>query len=315
METALELGYRHNELARSVASGKSRMIGYLVEEPRYEPYWNTIIGALDEAEELGFTLKVLSVNANTLAQRIQQCIELRLGGMLVRYNHDKAQVFQEAASAGIPVVTVDESVAQPFGIRVAANDAPGFRGALSHLVELGHRRIGFIGSNFPTLNHEGPDIGSARETLFVGEMAALSLRVPRGYIAHESMLVYGDRVEREIDDTSAMAATNALLEHPAGRPTAILCWRDETALAAIRACRLKGLRVPGDVSIVGFSDINAARLCDPPLSTVKAPWDAMGRTAVRQLVHNLRGECDLSPQTFLLASEFVARQSTGPATS
>src|SRR5215213_1401688 len=58
LEAAEELGYRPNQLARAVALGKTRMIGYLVDEPRYEPYWNLIVGALETAEELGFTLKL-----------------------------------------------------------------------------------------------------------------------------------------------------------------------------------------------------------------------------------------------------------------
>ena len=66
LDAARELGYRPNALARSVRSGKSRMIGYLVNDPRYEPYWNTLVGALDEAEREGFTLKVLSVTPRNL---------------------------------------------------------------------------------------------------------------------------------------------------------------------------------------------------------------------------------------------------------
>jgi DNA-binding LacI/PurR family transcriptional regulator len=313
LEAALELGYRHNALARSVASGKSRMIGYLVVDPGYEPYWKTIVGALSEAEKQGFTLKVLSVTQETLAERIQQCIELRLSGLIVRMNSEKSLIFEEANSARMPVVAVDDGVPQPFGIRVASDDAVGCRAAISHLVGLGHRKIGFISSGFPQLNQSGPDIGSAREEFYREQMAAHNLDVPEGYVTYESMSVYGDEAENEVGASSALSAVSALLEHPAGSPTAIFCWRDEAALVAIRVCRRQGLRVPEDISVVGFSDISAARLCDPPLSTVKSPWDEMGRTAVRQIMCNRGEEFDPSPQSFLLASGFVARQSSGPA--
>jgi LacI family transcriptional regulator len=115
-----------------------------------------------------------------------------------------------------------------------------------------------------------------------------------------------------LDTSTVLKATNALLDHPAGRPTAIFCWRDETALITIRGCRLRGLRVPEDISVVGFSNINASRLSDPPLSTCMSPWDEMGRTAMQQLVRVLGGEFDPSPQTILIPSGLIVRQSSGP---
>lgn len=313
LDVAHDLGYRPNELARAVASGRSRMIGYLVEEPRYEPYWNTIVGALGEAEELGFTMKVLSVTRATLAERVRQCIELRLGGLIVRINNDKDLIFEEASRAKVPVVTVDESVSQPFGSRVAADDAPGCHGVIDHLMQLGHKRIGFISSGFPQLNHSAGDIGSVREGLFRREMAARGLAIPNGFITREVVTIYGNADQQTIDDASAVAAVDELLSHPVACPTAIFCWRDETALLAMRRCRQRGLRVPEDISVIGFSDISAARLCDPPLSTVKSPWEKMGRTAMQQLTARMDEEFSPAPRAYLVPSEFVARQSSGPA--
>jgi LacI family repressor for deo operon, udp, cdd, tsx, nupC, and nupG len=309
------MGYRPNALARSVRSGKSHMIGYLVNAPRYEPYWNTIMGALAEAEEAGFTLKVLSANEETLAERIQQCIELRLSGLIVRVSQDKSFLFEEARRAGIPVVTVDELEPQPYGIRVSTDDAPGCREAIAHLAQLGHRRIGFISSGF---HRSEPGVIPSRERVFRQEMAARGLELPEGLVASETMMVYGSAAERDVDISTVVAATSALLEHPGGRPSAIFCWRDETAMAVLRACRQRGLSVPHDISVVGFSDISAARHCDPPLSTCISPWEAMGRTAVRQILRVAEAEDaepDLSPQVILLPSGFVARQSSGPAPS
>jgi DNA-binding LacI/PurR family transcriptional regulator len=312
LEVANEMGYRRNQLARSVALGKTHMIGYLVEEPGYEPYWGAVIGALDEAEELGFTLKVLSVRDDTLERRIQQCIELRLGGLLVRVNNDKSLIFKEASLAGIPVVTVDEGVDQPCGVRVAADDAPGCYGAIEHLTQLGHRKIGFISSDFPRINHEVGDVGSTREQLFRQEMAARGLELPEGYVTYDSTTVYGEYIGVMLEEESVQAATSALLDHPAGRPTAIFCWRDETAMLAANECYRRGLRIPEDISIVGFSDIGAARLFHPPLSTVASPWKNMGRTAIQQLVRCMSEEYDPSPVTHLVPSSFVARRSSGP---
>lgn len=313
LEAARELGYRPNELARSVASGKSRMIGYLVAEPRYEPYWNTIMGSLAEAETMGYTLKVFSVAEATVIERIQQCIALRLSGLIMRLDYDKGPIFQEANGARIPVIAVDESVPQPFGTRVAADDAPGCQEAVAHLVGLGHRRIGFISSGFPQIHRGRADIGSAREALFRQVMAAHGLEIPEGYVTYESMMVYSGETNARLNPASAQEAVNTLLGHPSGRPTAIFCWRDETAMVAARTCRLHGLRVPEDISLIGFSDISTAQLFDPPLSTVQSPWDEMGRTAVRQLMSALSADFDPSPRSCLLSTRFVARESSGPA--
>lgn len=316
LDAAAELGYRPNLLARAVRQGKSRMIGYLVNEPRYEPYWSIIVGALQTAEELGFTLKLLSVDYRTLPERVRQCTELRLDGIVARVAGDKSLLFEEANRAEIPVVTVDEGVPQPFGTRVSSDDAPGIAGALEHLTQLGHRKIGFISSGFPRLYppaKDPGDVGTAREQLFRREMAARGLEVPPGYVTEDTVMVFGRQAELTIDGASAKVATSVLLDHPAGQPTAILCWRDETAIFAIHECRDRGLRVPENISVVGFSDISAARLFQPTLSTVKMPWEDIGRLAIQRLVERLDEPFDPSPTTRLVPTTFVARGSSGPA--
>lgn len=315
LEATEELGYRPNQLAQSVASGKTRMIGYFVEEPRYEPYWATIIGALGQAEEMGFTLKVLSVNRNTLEERLRQAVGLRLGGLIVRFNSNKAAIFEEANRAKIPVVTVDEGIAQPFGSLVAADDETGSRQAINHLIGLGHRKIAFISSGFPKINSQSEDIGSAREQLFRQVMAQKQLDIPEGYVTYDSMSVYGGEVKDNIDTRTVYQATFDLLNHASGAPTAIFCWRDETAMIAVRACQERGLRVPEDISIVGFSDISAARFFNPALSTVQMPWEEIGRTAVDRLIYRLGRDFDPTPDTHLVPTTFIARHSSGPILS
>lgn len=315
LQAAEELGYRRNQLARAVALGKTGMIGYLVDEPRYEPYGKIMVGALEAAEELGFTLKLLSVSGHTLAERVRQCTELRLSGLVARVAGDKHLLFEEANHARIPVVTVDEGIPHPFGTRITSDDAPGIGNVLEHLTQLGHRKIGFIGSGFPGLYptpENTGDIGTAREELFRRAMAERKLELPEGYVTRETTMVFGHAAESAIDDSSARAATDALLSHPAGRPTAIFCWRDETAIFAIQQCRRQGLRVPEDISVVGFSDISAARLFEPSLSTVQTPLESIGRLAVQRLAQRMDEAFDPAPTTHLVPTTFVARASSGP---
>ena len=313
IETALEMGYRTNALARSVASGKTRMIGYLVSEPNYEPSWKIIVGALAEAEALGFTLKVLSVTPETFVERVRQCIELRLGGIVAGLLGGHSLLFEEANRAQIPVAVVDPGIAQPFGINVMADDAIGLKAAIEHLLSLGHRRIGFISSGFPQLFGGADDIGTTREKLFERIMAEQDLSVPDGYIARETMNVFGEFADGAANRQSVIAALQVLAGHPQGRPTAIICWRDETAMVAIEAAVAMGLRVPEDISVVGFSDLSTARFFRPALSTVQSPWDELGRLAVRQLSQRIAADFQAQPTTYLVPSHFVARQSSGPA--
>ncbi len=313
IEAASEMGYRPNQLARAVASGKTRMIGYLVSEPNYEPSWKTIMGALAEAEELGFTLKVLSVTRETFVERVRQCVELRLGGIVASLLGGHHVVFEEANRAQIPVAIVDPGLAQPFGANILADDAIGLTEAIAQLRALGHTRIGFISSGFPQLFGGVGDIGTAREFIFSRVMQEHGLQVRAGYVTYETMHVFGPQVEAEANLQSVFAATQSLLSHPEGRPTAICCWRDETAMVTIRACVEAGLRVPDDISVVGFSDLSASRFFRPPLSTVQSPWDALGRMAVRQLCRRMEEEFSPDPSTHWVPASFVARRSTGPA--
>ncbi len=308
LEAARELGYRANALARSVRTGKSGMIGYIVDDEHYEPYWHTLVGAMAEAEKEGFTLKVLSATSETFAERIRQCMELRLEGLLLRVVLDKRPLYEEANRAGMPVVTVDEWVAQPYGIRVSADDAVGCCEALTQLLDLGHSRIAFISSGFESQPTEGI---LAREGLFLREMDNRGLPVPKGYVSRERMEVYGRGANVVHDASTCVAATASLLDHPAGRPTAIFCWRDEAALVAIQACQRRGLRVPDDISIVGFSDLSAAWLSSPPLTTCASPWGEMGQTAMRELVKGLKEGFDPSPREIQIPSGLIIRESTG----
>jgi DNA-binding LacI/PurR family transcriptional regulator len=286
------------------------MIGYLVSEPNYEPSWKSIMGALSEAETLGYTLQVLAVNRDTLKERVRQCVELRLGGIIASIIGGHKVVFEEAAHARIPV-SIMEGVAQPFGANVIADDAVGLNEAIAHLKALGHTRIGFLSSGFPRFSGRG-DIGTARQELFVRLMNEHGLPVSESSIAFDAMAVFGPHVESEANIRSAMEATQSLLSQ-SERPTAICCWRDETAMIAIRACEESGLRVPDDISVVGFSDLNVSRFFRPPLSTVRSPWDALGRLAVRQLCQRMDEEFSLEPTTHLVPTTFIPRASSGLA--
>lgn len=303
LEAADMLSYRPNALAQSVARGRNPMLGFLVTKPEYEPVARMLSGAMDEAEERGYTLKTLRVrDGGPDATTIARCADLRLAGVVVMYlgEADLNVLHEKLARYAIPVAVLDSSFAHPWGIRVISDDVQGCRLVIEHLHALGHRRIAFLSGN--------PQDGVAvlREEGYCAAMRDCGLSVPQGYLQRG----YWDPVEME-------RATRELLRHPDGAPTAIACASDETATVVARTLRREGRQVPRDVSVVGFSDLHLSAFGDPPLTTIAPPFHEMGRAVVQALLARADAAqsngFDDSPLEFLLPTRLVVRDSTAPA--
>jgi LacI family transcriptional regulator len=196
--------------------------------------------------------------------------------------------------ARMPVVVIDPLNLPSAG--VASVGSTNFAGGLlatQHLLDLGHRRIAYLG---------GPAAAAcsqARLHGYRGAMEAAGATVPDGYV----------RTGR-FSYEHGVAGGAALLDLPAP-PTAVFAGSDETALGVIEAARGRGLRIPDDLSVVGFDDTPVARLAAPPLTTVRQPLREMGAVAVRTALRLAAGE-RVDSHHVELATELVARQSTAP---
>ena len=176
--------------------------------------------------------------------------------------------------------------------RVACDDAVAVEQALSHLVSLGHERIGLL---LGPADHVPSERKLEAATRMIDR---LGLRLP-----HERVVRSSYSVE------SGQAAAARLLS--AG-VTGIVCASDPLALGAIRAVRRAGLDVPRDVSVVGYDDSALMNAIDPPLTTVRQPIEPMGRAAIELLVSGIRG-VPAAQDELLFEPELVVRGSTGPA--
>jgi len=169
----------------------------------------------------------------------------------------------------------------------------GTRAVTEHLIELGHRRIAYIGDQFgyqsDTERHAG-----YKEALDAARIPALQELVVRGDGKPEA----------------AMQAMETLfaLDNP---PTAVCCYNDMTALGAMRTIRMHGLRVPEDISIAGFDDLFVATYTDPPLTTVRQPMRRMGQLAMDNLIKLMSGE--ESVVRIKVKAELIVRESTAKA--
>ncbi|MEU4242173.1 substrate-binding domain-containing protein [Actinoplanes sp. NPDC026619] len=216
----------------------------------------------------------------------------RREGLILVTSEINTQQWQHFAEQRIPVVTIDPvNLPAPEVPSVGATNFNGGMAATSHLLDLGHRRIGFI---------EGPPQAMVAIARLHGYHAALS---QRGLTSDPALMAAaGFNFEAGFG-----AALFLLGKEP--RPTALFASNDPQAFGAIEAARTLGLRVPEDLSIVGFDDTASARWSAPPLTTVRQPFDEMGRVAMRRLLRMIAGEVLVSPRVEL-ATELVVRKST-----
>lgn len=296
LQAAAELGYRRNELARAMVTGKNRVLGFLAVEPETEYVARMLSGALDEAEEHDYLVKVMRIGSEEQTRlALRRCSETRLAGIITVYMRDDLldHLHQEMARFRIPLARLDSSSARPWGVRVTSDDAMGVSEAVEYLISLGHRKIAFVSGS------PGAMTCTARENGYLQGMNKAGLRVLPGYLCHG---YWDTRITKEV--------TTQLLQHPE-RPTAILCGNDEVAMTVLRTARAHGLRLPQDLSVVGFADLSIARMADPPLTTVSQPFKEMGHVAVRWLLARQDQE-DFSDQPVeeQLPTRLLVREST-----
>ncbi|MGP4006657.1 LacI family DNA-binding transcriptional regulator [Streptomyces sp. 4N124] len=204
-------------------------------------------------------------------------------------------LYEELRILGVPLVVVDPAGSPALDApTIGAANWSGGMAATEHLLALGHRRIGLIAGP-PRLLCSRARLDGYRTAL---ESADLTL--------DDTLVVPGD-----FHPESGFTGCNTLLDLP-DPPTAVFAASDQMALGAIEALRRRGLRVPEDMSVVGFDDLPEVRWSAPPLTTVRQPLADMGKLAVRTVLRLARGEQPDSPRVEL-GTELVVRSSTAPA--
>jgi LacI family transcriptional regulator len=179
-------------------------------------------------------------------------------------------------------------------VSISAAHFSGARAVTRHLIELGHRRIGVI---------TGPPYWHTRDDRVGGHLAALA---EAGVLGDPELMRYGEPATK----TGVWAGGELLDLRP--RPTAMVCFNDKVAVGVMEAAAARGLRVPGDLSVAGFDDIDVSRATTPRLTTVRQPLQEMGRTAVTMLTRQLDGHAH-EALSMELETRLIVRDSTGPA--
>lgn len=284
------LGYVPNPMARGLAGGRTLTVGVVTQAVDSPFYGAALRGIEDELAPAGYRPLFVSGNWNAAAEAA--CIDTlrsrRVDGVIVLTGRLPDQALK-ACARNVPVVVTGRQLKAPGLYALKFDNFGGASLATRHLIELGHRRIGYVGGE--------PDHPDSTERL-QGYRAALE----EAGIAFDAALVTpGDYVE-----SGGLMAVGRLLQ--ASRAiTAIFAANDQMAFGVALGLRRRGLRVPDDVSLVGFDDLPISQYATPPLSTVHQPAYELGRIAAGAVLSLLGGT---APTAELPAPQFVAREST-----
>ncbi|MCL4394950.1 MAG: LacI family transcriptional regulator [Chloroflexi bacterium] len=287
------LGYTVNLQARSLRGGRSRMIGLVVRDVG-TGYAGEIVRGIDlELAESEYDMMLYT----THRRKIQESAYVDMlsrgmadGLLLILPRHPEAYL-RVLRQRRYPHVLIDHQGIDDRGPAIGATNWQGAFDATQYLIELGHRRIGFICGSM--------DLGCARERL-AGYQAALK---HFGLPADPAMVREGDFFQ-----TRGYSAADELLSMPTP-PTAIFASNDVSAFGVMEAVRDHQLRIPDDISIVGFDDVPQATQVHPPLTTVRQPLEQMGRAAARLLLKIIQ-EPKHPAQRVDLPTELVIRETT-----
>ncbi len=295
LDMAEQMGYRRNELVRSVIAGKNKRLGFLSYNNQ-EHVLRLLAGAMQEAKAQGYVIEwqPLGLNQNENLATIGRCIEQRLPGVMVVQVEHEAQLdefHRELARHSIPVALIDSSFAHSWGVRVVSDDETGGTLAVKHLISLGHREIVFLAGA------ENSGSSATREAGYEAAMKAHQLK---------------SRVERTDWTAEETELLVARLMQESAPPTALFCANDVMALAAMRAARAHGFPCPQRLSVVGYANLNRTEFSDPALTTVGQPFEEMGRLTVRALLERLEGGLKVFDQAeeVLVPVQLIERGST-----
>ena len=289
--TALDvLGYERPTQLRGV---RARLVGLVLPElqnPIFPALAEVVGGAL---VQLGFTpvLCTRSAGGLTEAEYVTMLLDQQVSGVIF-CGGLSAEEYQQLLGRGVPVVLLNAAVDFVGFPQVSTDDTAAVQQAYAHLSSLGHRRIGLlVGPEDHTPSER--KIAAFRALLPEAERADLRSRVGHALFSFEG----------------GHAAAGEMF---AAGITGLICGSDVLALGAIRAARRAGLKVPGDVSVVGYDDSAFMNYTDPPLTTLRQPIEAMSKAAVTLLVNQMGGSSPM-PKELLHEPELVVRSSTGPA--
>lgn len=292
-----DLGFVRNASARQLRSGEITTIGALVLDIA-NPFFTELARGIEDRlapDDLTLMLASSDEDPEREARYLRLFAEHGVRGVLATPTRGSVDALLALREKGIPVVLLDHTSPVPELSSVAVDDVAGGGLAVGHLLDLGHRRIGFI---------NGPLTLSQCIDRRDGAIRAIH---DRGLDPADVLVEIGvDNLNADAGD----AAVHELFARAERMPTAVFCVNDLTALGALRALRALEISVPQQVAVVGYDDVSFASMLATPLTSVRQPMHQLGWTAADMLLRTGLGE----PEQVTFDPELVVRASSAPAT-
>jgi LacI family transcriptional regulator len=295
LDAMTRLGYVANAQARSLAGGRSRVIGLLVPDLG-NSYIGEIARGVDDALAAADHDLMLHTTHHLKSKELMYARQLVSGlidGLLLLVPLDPSAYVESLYEAQFPYVVIDHQGFDDFSPTVSATNWQGAYDAMRYLLKLGHRRVGFLAGQ--------PDLSSAHERLSAYRAALMDCG-----ILFDPALV----ADANFQQAPGYGAALALLDLPEP-PTAIFAANDLSAYGAMDAARSRGLVIPRDISIIGFDDLPQSGSIRPALTTVRQPLFEMGQQATRLLLDYIN-DPTRPTERLVMPTELVIRESCAP---
>ncbi len=300
-------GYRPNAVARGLRTRRSWTIGLIVVDGTLNPFFSQLSQAIrSEALDRGFQVLMFQhgMKPEREASAVVQLLQQRVDAAILSYGIN-AEGMEPLLQAGIPVVQIEQEVRGGTDA-VLIDPATGINAAIDHLCALGHRRIAFIGGD-PERYHRARVHGTSMEE---DRLAAFRAAIARnGADDNPELVRLGLYFSLQGDDPAfhGRQMMDELLTLK-DRPTAVLASSDILAAGALQALKIAELKVPEDISVIGF-DNSIANLMTPPMASIGRPLNAMGFSALELAVEAITNP-DRSARRITYQTELVLRKST-----
>ncbi len=294
-----DTGYAPNTLARNFRRGKTGIV-FVVLPSIGDPFFEGVMkGIMQVAEDMHLTVFIRETQFNTLTadEYSNMIFSKQADGIILLASvcPFTAPLERPEGNQQQPIVLSCESVSPELSHfpSVRIDNISAAKEVTDYLINLGHRDIGFIyGSHSSTLTLD-------RERGYRRAMKAAKLPVVDSWVVEGGLTLAGAR-----------KATRKLLNH-SQRPTAIFCANDEMAMGTLHEIKSAKLRIPEDISVVGFDDIRYAEILDPPLTTIAQPAEEIGERTMNRLYKAIEGR-DIGTEPEIVPHKLVVRRSTGP---
>ena len=294
-DLAQQMGYTPSAVAQSLLSQRTLTIGIVVTSIA-DPFFAQVVeGVENEASAAGYSV-FLTTSHNDPQREIQVVSTLhrrRVDAVIVTSSNVGGLYASELDQIQVPIVLINNQGEGKHLYSVSVDDQHGAKLATEYLISLGHRRIGYLGTHTRQKSNRRRLLGYQQALTEAG------IELDESLVTMSEILIH---VENE------MLAFSTIM---AAKPTAIVCYNDLMAIGVLNACRQHGVRVPEDMSVIGFDDIEYTTYVTPKLTSIRQPRYKMGELAMQMALALIADEQDVHNK--MLRGELIARESTAPA--